>query len=265
LPIIQPIYTPANCKPAYQLNWSLSIFWNASPPPEANWFDALRDATAPDGVHLLEHRLTEKVASQFLLSTRPETPPPEAARSVKGRLQYIVKDKLPKAFRRNYGLWSVGTVNAKVIEQYIADQTRHHPMADPRVQRQFEAISIEGDSDALVSPRVSGHAQFCYNLHLVLVSRDRDIEIRPQVLEARRAMLLAAAAKKGHLIGKGQIVADHLHLALGCRLSESPQDVALGYLNNLAYADGMKPLFQFGYYAGTFSRYDLDAIRQKLR
>lgn len=262
---VQPIYTPQNCNnPAYQLNWSLAVFWNTQPPPQTQWLDALREAVEPDGVNLLEHRLTESNASQFLLSTRPETSPPAAVRSVKGRLQYLVRDKLPKAFQRNYSLWSVGTVNAKVIEQYIDDQTRHHPMADPRVQRHLESLSIDG-GDVLDTPRTSGHAQFCYNLHLVFVSRNRDLEIRPRVLEARRAMLLAAAQKKGHLLGKGQIVADHLHLTLGCQLTESPQEVALGYLNNLAYAEAMKPVFQFGYYAGTFSRYDLDAVRQKLR
>ena len=158
-----------------------------------------------------------------------------------------------------------GIFSHETIERYIADQTRHHTMADPRVQRRFESLSIGGSRELLDTPRVSGHAQFCYNLHLVLVSRDRDIEIRRRALEARQHMLVAAAAKKGHLIGKGQILADHLHVALGCQLSEPPQEVALGYLNNLAYAAGMKPIFQYGYYVGTFSRYDLDAIRLKLR
>ncbi|HEX7380094.1 MAG TPA: hypothetical protein VF278_23435 [Pirellulales bacterium] len=261
----QPIYTADNCKAAYQLNWSLTVFWNASPPPDSEWLSPLREATKPDGVHLLEHRLTDTNASQFLISTHPETAPPDAVRSVKGRLQYLVRGKIPKAFRRNYGLWSVGGANWNTIDRYIADQTRHHPMADPRVQEQFEALAIDGDKEALAQPRTSGHAQFCYNLHLVFVGRDRGFEVRPRVLEARRAMLLAVASKKGHLIGTGRIVADHLHVALGCRLSESPQEVALAYMNNLAYAVGMKPVFQYGFYAGTFSRYDLDAIRRRLR
>lgn len=262
---LQPIYTPENCKAAYQLDWSLAVFWNDAPPPESDWLDALRKATKADGVRVLEHRLTEAHASQFLISTRPETVPPDAVRRVKGRLQYLVRDRLPKAFRRNYSLWSVGTVNAKVSERYIVDQTHHHPMADPRVQQRFEALAIDGDSEALQQPRASGHAQFCYNLHLVIVSRNRDIEIRGQVLESRRAMLLAVAKKKGHLVGNGQIVAEHLHVALGCPLTESPQDVALSYMNNLTYAEGMKPVFQYGFYVGTFSRYDLDAIRRNLR
>jgi len=41
-------------------------------------------------------------------------------------------------------------------------------------------------------------------------------------------------------------------------------DVALGYMNNIAYGYGMVPLFQSGFYAGTFGEYDLGAIRQAL-
>jgi len=36
--------------------------------------------------------------------------------------------------------------------------------------------------------------------------------------------------------------------------------VALGYLNNLAYAHGMTALYSFSYYVGTFGEYDMGAI-----
>jgi len=77
--------------------------------------------------------------------------------------------------------------------------------------------------------------------------------------------MLAIAGKKGHLVGSGQLLADHLHMTLGCALTESPQRVALAYMNNLAYGEGMKPLFEFSYYVGTFGEYDLDAVRRGLR
>jgi hypothetical protein len=32
-------------------------------------------------------------------------------------------------------------------------------------------------------------------------------------------------------------------------------------MNNLAYAAGMKPIFKFGFYVGTFGEYDLGATR----
>ncbi len=258
------IYTSANCKPAYKLNWSLSVFWNASPPAAASWLEALGEATEPDGVRLLEHRPTKVNISQFLVSTRPDIAPAQVARSVKGRLQYLVREALPMAFRRNYGLRSVGEAGADVVDRYVRGQTAHHPMADPGVQQQFEALGIDEGAD-LKMPRVGGHAQFLHNLHVVLVHRDREKELHQALLEQRRSRVLAIAAKKGHLVGRGQLLADHLHVMLGCALTESPQQVALGYMNNLSFGEGMKPLFEFSYYVGTFGEYDLDAVRRGLR
>jgi hypothetical protein len=99
-----------------------------------------------------------KLVSQLLVSTKPASAPPQIVRCLKGRLQYLLREQLPKAFRRNY----------------------------------------------------------------------------------------------------------HVHLLLGCVLSESPQEVALGYLNNLAYAQQMRRVYQYGFYVGTVGEYDLDAIRGNL-
>ena len=51
-----------------------------------------------------------------------------------------------------------------------------------------------------------------------------------------------------------------IDLILGCDLEESPEQVVLGYMNNLAYACGMKPVFRSSYYVGTLSEYDLGVI-----
>jgi hypothetical protein len=70
------------------------------------------------------------------------------------------------------------------------------------------------------------------------------------------------SGKKGHLLSRAGITADHIHLTIGCDVKEAPADVALSYMNNLAYAAGMKSVFQFGFYVGTFGRYDLRAVRR---
>jgi hypothetical protein len=46
----------------------------------------------------------------------------------------------------------------------------------------------------------------------------------------------------------------------GCKIDQSPEDIALGFLNSGAIALGMKPQFKFGYYAGTTGEYDLGAV-----
>jgi hypothetical protein len=77
-------------------------------------------------------------------------------------------------------------------------------------------------------------------------------------------MLERIARKKRHLLTRVGLLVDHVHLTLGCGIEESPLEVGLGYLDNLAYAHGMRPLFQFGFYAGTFGPYDMNAVRRKL-
>ena len=104
----EPIYTRDNCKAAYQLNWSLSVSWREPAIPAVTWIEELKVATEPDGVRILEHRDSGEATTQFLVSATPPVAPQEIVRSVKARLQYVIRDQCPKAFRRNFGFF-VGT------------------------------------------------------------------------------------------------------------------------------------------------------------
>ena len=46
-------------------------------------------------------------------------------------------------------------------------------------------------------------------------------------------------------------------------LEVSPLDVGLALLNNLAYVHGMRPVFQFGGFLGTFGEYDQRAVESE--
>jgi REP element-mobilizing transposase RayT len=257
----KPIYTPDNCRLAYRLTWSLSIFWH-EPIAEASWFGPLKTAAEEDAVRLIEHRFAGPTVSQFLISTTPATSPAAAIRSVKGRLQHFLRPSRPNAFRRNYLIHSIGAVRREVVEGYVSSQLGHHRMADPAAQRILQRHQIHRDDIDLSAVRRSSYGQFVHNLHVVLVNDGRWMEIREDVLEGMRAILLRSAEAKGHLLSRAGLFADHLHLAIGCGVAESPQDVALGYMNNLAHAQGMRPVFQFGYYVGTFGEYDFGALRR---
>jgi len=118
---LNPIYTPANCNPAYQLNWSLSLFWRVPAAKlESDWLPSLQIATEKDGVRILRYRSAGSQVSQFLISTKPAASPQAAIRSVKGRLQYLIRDTYPKAFQRNYSLYSIGSAKREVIERYVS-------------------------------------------------------------------------------------------------------------------------------------------------
>lgn len=116
----------------------------------------------------------------------------------------------------------------------------------------------------LAEPQFSSHGRYLYNLHLVLIHDSRWREVREDRLAITRDLIVRAAAKKQHRLSRVAILPDHVHVTLGCRPDESPEEVALGYLNNLAYAHGMKLLFRYGYYVGTFGKYDMGAIRRAL-
>jgi hypothetical protein len=61
---------------------------------------------------------------------------------VKGRLQHLLHGTMSKPFRRNYSLRSIGSTRREKLEQYLATQLSHHPMADPRVQQRLEQYQI---------------------------------------------------------------------------------------------------------------------------
>ena len=106
--MLQPIYTAENCRFAYQLNWSLSIFSLDALPGPSDWLSQLKASTEPDGVRVLEYCVKDNTVHQFLLSTKPHVSPSQAIRSVKGRWQYLLRERMPQAFRRNYHIQSVG-------------------------------------------------------------------------------------------------------------------------------------------------------------
>ncbi len=262
---IPPIYTTQNCRFAYQLNWSLTIFWKGAMVAPDIWLDSVKKATEKDEVRILEHHPRADRLSQFLLSTKPNLAPPKITRSLKGRLQYEIRDLNPKALRRTYAIQSVGAINTGAVDQYIASQTDRHPVSDPRVQSRLAQVRIDQPEVDLSSRRRSSYAEYLYNLHLVFVRTGRHRISSLRRIEGIRRILLAVARKKGHLIRSAGILPDHIHLAMGASLLEAPAGIACAYLNNLSYFEGMQPVYEFGGYLGTFGSYDRDAIRRVIR
>lgn len=258
----KPIYTSANCIPSYKLTWSLSIFWRILlTQPDSSWLPSLQAAVEKDGVKILKHHSPGPRVSQFLISTKPNVLPRDAIRSVKGRLQYLLRDSYPKAFQRNYSLHSIGSAKREVVENYVYSQLDHHRMADRKVQERLKKYQIINTDINSTHPIQSAHGIYIYNLHLVIVNSGREVEIRDDILEKVKQTIIDTAEKKGYRLFAAGIFPDHLHLALGCSVNDAPETVALSYLNNLAYAQGMRPVYQSGYFAGTYGEYDLGAIK----
>ena len=190
-----PIYTSENCRAAYQLNWSLALFWQ-EPAANADWLADLQRTVEPNGVRILEHQFARPGVSQFLVSTRPETAPERLVWSVKGRLQHQVRRQCPKAFHRNYGLRSVGSATREALEGYVRSQVDHHPMADPRVQAALRAVQIDDGGVDLSEPRRNAHARYWYNLHVCFVNEGRCREIQNERLRRTHDMIVGARGKE---------------------------------------------------------------------
>ncbi len=58
---------------------------------------------------------------------------------------------------------------------------------------------------------------------------------------------------------------DHLHLALRGVIEESPEEIALSFMNNLSHFLQLGAVWRLGYYAGTFGEYNMRAIREAVR
>jgi REP element-mobilizing transposase RayT len=261
---VAPLYTPANCRVAFQLNWSVTFFGHQELPPSEHWIGALKEGSEGDGIRILEYSAPHPKTIQFLVSTRPPTAPSDILRLLKGRLQFAIRDQQPSAFRRNYRIQSVGSANDDVVDRYLGGQLRRQGMADSNVQARLAQYQIMHNID-LSRVRYTAHGQFIYSLHLVLVHADRGSDDSRQALATTRAMILKAGAKHQLEIGRGSLLADHLHLSVGCPITLAPEDIVLVLMNNVAFAHGMIPWFDFGYYVGTFGPYDLGAIRNALQ
>ena len=167
---------------------------------------------------------------------------------------------MPKAFRRNYCLRSIGSATREIVEEYVANQLGHHRMADPRAQERLAEFQKCFPRVDLSKPAFSAHGEYWYNLHLVIVNAERWMETRHEVLRGLLDLVQRAASKHGHRLSRVGLPADHLHLTLGCPIDQSPEEIALGYLNNCAYACGMKPVFRLSYYVATIGEYDRGAV-----
>jgi REP element-mobilizing transposase RayT len=260
----EPLYAAAHVRVAYQLHWSLTLYLAHPLPEPASWWLPLNDALEPDGVRLLEHRPYEGDSIQLFASTLPHVSPADLLRLVKGRLQYILRQQVPKLWQRHYAVISVGDASNDVLQDYVRRQVVRHPQAGDNINERLKRVQYHNPSVDLGGLRSSSHGRFTYNLHIVLETADHLIDVREAWLTTTRDMIIGACRKKDWLLSRLGLVGNHLHVLVGCQITDAPRDVALSLQNNVAYAHGMKRVFEPSFYVGTFGAYDHNAIRREL-
>ncbi len=103
-----------------------------------------------------------------------------------------------------------------------------------------------------------------YNLHVVLAVQQKQPIRNLEKLRTARDCCPKIARKKGHAISIKSVMPDHLHLALRGNPEQSPEEIALAFQNNLAFALGQNAVWEYNYYVGTFGEYDMGAVRQSV-
>ncbi len=259
-----PLYTAHNLHPAFSLRYD----WTGWPTdgtslPPATGAIALEAALSwePDGLRLLEaHATADKI--QLLFSALPQISPVFCCMRAKGRLQHALrKAGLPVAFSRKVSFRSLGENTTPDVEGYVRKQVSKEGFADPRFEKIMQDFTLRCPDVVLSEPFESHSGRYWYNLHVVLVVAGRFRITNPVKLGQIRDAALVTAGESGCRIAAVSVMPDHVHIALRGAIERSPEEIAVSFQNGLARAAGCR-VWQDGYYAGTFSEYDLDVIRR---
>ncbi len=264
--IPEPLYQPADLRPAYQLRYGWSGWPSNTPFPTDLLVQVLPDIALDwerDGLRVLESSITPKQL-QLTLSTTPQVAPLTLAGRVKGRLQHHCRRRgSPIDFSRKLAVRSLGDPTRVEVEAYIANQVPNEELADERFRETLASFTVVNPKVDLCEPTQTNSGRYWYNLHLVLVVDGRYRIGEPATLARIRDTVLRICLKKDYAASTLAVLPDHLHLAVRGAISHSPEEIALSFLNNLAYVLGQRPWWQAGYYAGTFGEYSMAAVRPK--
>ncbi len=257
----EPLYRAGCADPAYQLRYAWTGWLRGDPSGMPEW-EALAPLWERDGLRLLEHRSVGREV-QAVFSARPDVSPITVTTRVKGRLQHAWRESSPgfPGFTRMVALRSVGKSARNEVEAYIARQVPKEGFVDPRFRELMEEFTVSCLQVDLSRPSESARGRYWYNSHLVLVVQQRCRIVDRATLGTLRDTCFRIAAKHGYEISRLAVMPDHLHVAMRGEISQSPQDIALCFQNNLAYVLGQMPLWEESHYVGTFGEYDMGAIR----
>lgn len=261
----EPLYQSASLRPAYQLRYGWTS-WPSNGPFPTDLVARVLPVIAPewekDGLRVLESALAPEQL-QLTLNTTPQVSPVTLAGRVKGRLQHHCRRRGTAIdFSRKLAVRSLGDPTRAQVETYIRNQATNEALADERFREMLASFTVVHPEVDLSQPTETKSGRYWYNLHLVLVVSERYRIGEPATLARIRDTVARIGAKKGYAVSTAAVLPDHLHLALRGDVGQSPEAIALAFLNNLAYVLGQRPWWQSGYYTGTFGEYGMAAVRR---
>lgn len=262
---LTPIYTPANTSsPAYHLRYTWTGWPSSGRLPEfsQDLLDGFASALQADCIRPLENSWSPDQV-QFTCSVMPQVAPTLFAARMKGRLQHLLRQRgQPASFSRKVAVRTIGDNRTEQVEAYIRQHAAKEQVADPVFREFLDTLTFVDESVDLSQPTETRSGRYWYNLHLVVVAQERYRTRDKARLLRARDQSLKIAERKGHRVSVVSVVPEHLHISMRGNIEHCPEEIALAFMNNLAYTLGQNAIWQFGYYVGTFGEYDIYAVRQ---
>lgn len=260
----KPHYVAANLHPAYELRYGWSA-WPSSTFPDAPnrpLLESISSRWEQDGMRLLESNWSNDLI-QITFSAKVDIAPIVVAARAKGRIEHgwrTADDKRVK-FSRKVAVRSIGDSTRETIENYVRSQVQNASFADPRFREFMKRFTRCDPTVNLSEPVATLSGRYWYNLHLVLVTADRQMIVDEDELALITDESFRIADRQGYRISVLSVMPDHLHAGLQGRIEDSPQEIALAFMNNLASAIGRPRIWSNNYYVGTFGEYTMHAVR----
>jgi REP element-mobilizing transposase RayT len=259
----QPMYTPPLVTATYVLHYDCTVWLSAGHDFPVCTSDAVKNTAnlwINDALFLEEFKI-RKDKIQILFRARPDVSPVVFASRIKGRLQHTLRTMgYPLKFSRKVSFRCLGDNISAAVVGYLKKQVRKEGFVDPSFAANMEKFTVVRDDVNLAEPCKTVRGRYWYNLHLVLVVEGRVQLGRMKSLEILRDGCLRIAKSKGYQLKSVSVMLEHIHIALRGIPEQSPQDIALAFMNNLAWIMGRNRIWQNGYYVGTFSEYSLSNL-----
>lgn len=256
-------YSTHNLHPTSHINYGWTG-WPSSGPlpalPSPAFLPELSAAWERDSLHLLTH-VWEPKQVQLTFAAVPAVSPVLFTQRVKGRLQHDLRAAgSPTSFSRKVTMRSLGHNRSRTVASYVNAQLKHTELADARYRKMLDDAAFSDPRVDFSQPSETNSGRYWYNLHLVLVTANRFRMGGAAFLAKIRESCLQTAAQSDCRLAELSIMPDHLHVALRGSIQMSPKEIGLAFQNSTARVAACR-LWQDDFYVGTFSEYDLGALR----
>ena len=261
----KPIYTDDNTKVIHNLHYDW-IGWQSAKKAFPNIIIDALDKSVPlwrkDGLCLEKWNYSEDMV-KILFQVNPDIAPFLFSQRIKGRLDYSFRKlNLPIKFSRKVAFRCLGENTRNIVNEYIQKQVIKSDYYDNRFKELLSKNTISNNVD-LSQPVITSHGRYWYNIHLVIIIQNRKFPItNSETFEIIKKYCFIIANKKECKIARLSIMPDHIHISIKGNPKLSPKDIGFAFLNNLSFVLGYNRCWKNEFYVGSFSEYNLDALKK---